>query len=320
MIAPQACVAVEITGSPAALEQRAALERRCSDILGAHRCRIILPGESEAASAACWRAVVSTEGGDAATEASVVLSDGTDPEHAPVRRDVTFRANDIVSERWATLGLVIAALVTVEEHSAAEETPATPWSAAGGGFAPAVDARHEAPAPATTPFLAVEARASAVAAIGLLPAAALGARVEVSVAHRWLALLVRATVFPEASRATFSTMGAGGDVQLASVGLGLCGEGGRGRWSGRGCLGGDRVRTRASGFGVSETTAASAWWESAWASAAVELGFYRHLALVLEADAALLLQRPTFAIHGAPTMFTSSPVAGTLALGIAVPF
>ena len=39
MVAPQACVAVQIPGAPAA-DERAALERRCSDILGARRCRI----------------------------------------------------------------------------------------------------------------------------------------------------------------------------------------------------------------------------------------------------------------------------------------
>ncbi len=147
MVAPQACVAVEITGAPAA-EPRAALERRCSDILGAHRCRIIAPGESQAGGPACWQVIVTTEGGDTPTEASVVLNDATDPTHVPVRRDVTFRPNDVVIERWGTLGLVIAALVTVEEHSAAEETPAAPWSTAGGGFAPVVDARRAAPPPA----------------------------------------------------------------------------------------------------------------------------------------------------------------------------
>src|SRR5450432_1912982 len=146
MIAPQACVAVEISVSTAAQDQRAALERRCSDILGAHRCRIVGPGEGDA-SVGCWQVVVTTEGGVTPTDASVILDDPTDPSHAPVKRDVTFRPNDAIAERWATLGLVIAALVTVEEHSAAEEAPVSAWNAAGAGFAPAIDARREAPPP-----------------------------------------------------------------------------------------------------------------------------------------------------------------------------
>ncbi len=85
-------------------------------------------------------------------------------------------------------------------------------------------------------------------------------------------------------------------------------------------MGGDAERTSARGLGVSETNAAVAWWGAAWASAAAEVHVHRHLALTLEAEVAALFQRPTFGIHGAPTMFTTSPVAGTLALGVAVPF
>src|SRR6516225_1858554 len=131
MVAPAACVAVEVSGSPAAQEQRAALERRCSDILGARRCRIVAPGDPGAGDVTCWQVVVTTEGGETPAEASVVLSDATDPQHAAVRRDVTFRPNDAVTERWATLGLVIAALVTVEEHSAAEAAPTPPLDVTG---------------------------------------------------------------------------------------------------------------------------------------------------------------------------------------------
>jgi hypothetical protein len=320
MVAPQACVAIEIASAPAA-EQQAALERRCSDILGARRCRVVGPSDIAAASpgAPCWQVVVTTAGGDTPGEASVVLSDAADPAHAPVRRDVTFRPNDAVAERWATLGLVIAALVTVEEHSAAEAAPAPPWSAGGGSFAPGIEARREAPAPAPVP-LTGEIRAAVVGALGLTPDLALGARVEGGLGWRWLALIARATMFPEGSRATFSARGAGGDVQLTAVGLGLCARGERGRLGARGCLGGDVERGRARGLGVSETTAVVAWWGAAWAAASAELRLHRHLALTLEVEGAVLYQRPTFAIHGAPSMFTTAPVAGALALGLAVPF
>ena len=315
MIAPQACVAVEITGSSAA-DQRAALERRCSDILGARRCRIVAPGDVDGAT--CWQVVVSTEGGETPTEASVVLDDRTDPKHAPVRRDVTFRPNDVVAERWATLGLVIAALVTVEEHSAAEEPPAAPWSAAGGGFAPTLEAHAAPPGP---PFIqGLEARASAVAALGLLPEASVGVRVELSVTHAHLALLGRATVFPESSRAALGAMGAAGELQLWAAGLGFCGTGGRGRWRARGCLGADLARTSARGNGVSETNGATTWWGTTWAGVSAELRLWEHLALTLDVEGALALLRPSYGIYGVAPTFTAAPVGGVLALGVAVPF
>src|SRR5262249_12964604 len=160
------------------------------------------------------------------------------------RRDVTFRANDAASERWATLGLVIAALVTVEEHSAAEAPPAAPWSASGGGFTPSVEARRAGPPAAPLPIWG-EVRASAVGALGLVPGAALGARVEAGLGWRWLALIARATVCPERSRTTFNGSGAGGDVQLTATGLGLCAVGGGGRVGARGCVGADAERSRA---------------------------------------------------------------------------
>jgi hypothetical protein len=321
MVAQQACVAVEIIGSPAPAEQRAALERRCSDILGARRCRIVAPGQSGMDGPACWQVVVTTGGGDPPSDASVVLNDVTDPEHVPVRRDVTFRPNDVIPERWATLGLVIAALVTVEEHSAAEETPVTPFNSAGGGFAPAVEANGGASPLAPSSPLAGEVRVVAVVAIGLLPEGALGVRAEGSLARRWLALVARATVFPTDSRTTLSARGAGGEVQVSAVGLGLCGViGGRGRLGGRACLGGDVARTGARGFGVSETNAVVAWWQTAWAAASAELRIYHHLALTLDVEGDVLFERPTFGIHGAPTTFTPSPVAGVVAVGLAVPF
>jgi hypothetical protein len=313
MVAPQACVAIEISGAPAA-EQRAALERRCSDILGARRCRIVAPGEGPAT---CWQVVVTAEGGDTPTEASVVLSDATDPAQATVRRDVTFRPNDAVVERWATLGLVIAALVTVEEHSAAEAPPAAPWSGTGGGFAPA-DVRREAP-PSGPPF-DVEARASAVGALGFLPEASLGARVELSVARAHLAVVGRATLYPEDARASLGGTGASGELQLWTAGIGLCGRGSRGRWGGRVCLGGDLAHTSARGAGVSETNAAVQWWGSTWLGLSGELALWRHLALTADVEGALVLVRPSFGIHGVASTFTVAPVGGLVALGLAVPF
>jgi hypothetical protein len=315
MLAPQACVAVEIAGPPAAVEQRAALERRCSDILGPRRCRIIVAAQD---GDGCWHARVTAEGGDAAAEASVVLADETEPTHTPVRRDITFRPNDAVVERWATLGLVIAALVTVEEHSAAEAAPAVPPGPENGGFAPIV----VAPAPAPEPRVPLdgELRALAVGAVGFLPEAALGARLEASLARGYVAGVLRGTIFPSGARASFGAGGAGGDVDLWSAGLGVCGRSRTGPWGLRLCAGGDLAHMRASGVGVAETNSAAAWWESIWVGASGALSLASHLALTLEVEGAAVLQRPTFAIYGAQPTFTPAPVGAVAALGLAVPF
>jgi hypothetical protein len=314
MLAAQACVAVEVAGAPAAQEQRAALERRCSEILGTRRCRIVTQADD---TAACWHARVTTEGGDPPAEASVVLADETEPAHAPVRRDITFRPNDAVVERWATLGLVIAALVTVEEHSAAEAAPGTPPGPENAGFSPVI----VAPAtPAPSEPLEGELRALGAVSFGYLPAAALGARLEASLARGHVMGVARGTLYPQGTRATFSAAGAGGDVDLWSAGLGLCGRAGSGPWGGRVCAGGDVARMHTSGVGVAETNSAAAWWGAAWVGAGAALRVASHLALTLELEGAALLQRPTFAIYGAQSTFTPASVGGTLALGLAVPF
>jgi hypothetical protein len=321
MLAPQACVTVEISAQPA-LEQRAALERRCSEILGAKRCRIVLSTDEDPGSV-CWRARVTTEGGSMPTEASVVLSDGTEPTHAPVRRDVTFRANDVVAERWATLGLVIAALVTVEEHSAAEVVPAATTGPAGGGFAPVIgggDADLEARVETRSPVpVTGELGVAGVAGVGFLPSAALGVRALGVVAYGHLGVLARGTIFPAETRGSLGGHGAG-DFDLASGGLGLCGVSARGRWGGRLCVGGDVARMRARGLGVTETNSRTAWWQALWLAPSAELRLARHLALTLELEAGVILRRPTFAINGTPSTFTAGPLGGTAALGLAVPF
>lgn len=312
MVAPQACVAVEIAGPSAADDQRAALESRCSEILGARRCRIVA-GPPDLSTGACWHAVVTPPREETSAEASVILRDDTEPTHVPVRRDITFRPNDLPTERWATLGLVIAALVTVEEHSAAEATPPVPGPPEGVPVVVAV------PAPPAVPLEAA-VRASIVGALGLLPQAALGARVEVSVARGYVEVLARGTIFPGDSRATLGADGAAGDVQLVMVGLGACGRGVGPAWGARLCLAGDMQRLRARGVGVAETSAATDWAPSLSGVASVSRRLGAHLALTLEAELVARLERPTFAIAGAPSVYQSAPVGGVAALGLAVPF
>jgi hypothetical protein len=249
-------------------------------------------------------------------EASVVLRDDTEPAHVPVRRDITFRPNDLPSERWATLGLVIAALVTVEEHSAAEAAPPA---------APAPPDREPpvvtAPAPAA-PAVPIDAavRASVVGAIGLLPEAALGARFEVSVARGYVEVLARGTIFPGDSRATLGTDGAAGDMQLAMAGLGACGRLAGATWGARFCLAGDMQRLRARGVGVAETTAATDWSPSVSGVASLSRLVASHVAVTFEVELLTHLERPTFAIAGAPSVYQPSRLGALATLGLAVPF
>lgn len=317
MVAPQACVAVEIAGPSAADDQRAALESRCSEILGARRCRIVaVPQDLTSNTGACWHAIVTPPREETAAEASVVLRDDTEPTHAPVRRDITFRPNDLSTERWATLGLVIAALVTVEEHSAAEAAP--PAAPAKGEGATTV---VTAPVPAE-PAVPIDAavRASVVGAVGLLPDAALGARIELSAARGYVEVLARGTIFPGDSRVTLGADGAAGDMQLAMAGLAACARAPGEAWSVRLCLAGDLHRLRARGVGVAETTTATDWSPSLSAAASVSRRLASHLFLTAEAELLTRLERPTFAISGAPSVYQPSRVGGVAALGLAVPF
>jgi hypothetical protein len=330
MLAPQACVAVEIAGPVAAVEQRAALEHRCSEILGPGRCRILVP-EDAGHAGACWHARVTRSSAAGAPvdappdEASVLLDDPSEPAHALVRRDITFRANDVPAERWATLGLVIAALVTVEEHSAADEGSTTgpaPLTGLGGGFTPVVEETPAAPPIAVRGGLA----ATGVASLGVLPHPALGARLEATLSAARLggdrlSFVARGTLFPASTRATIGTAGAGGDFDLWAVGAGLCGLSARGPWRARLCAGGELARIRAHGVGVAETNDATAWWQAAWVGIGAARRLASHVELVAGVEGAAIFERPTFAIEGAaPAVFSPSPVAVTVALGLAVPF
>src|SRR5260221_8740047 len=128
MLAPLACVAIQIIGPSVRPTEIEALQQRCGGILGSDRCRVMMPqvsGEGRLADSSCWRATVVIADKDAA--ATVVLAAGSGPTARETRRDLTFADRDLIPERWATLGLVIAALVTIEEHSAAAREPPPSW-------------------------------------------------------------------------------------------------------------------------------------------------------------------------------------------------
>src|SRR5882724_4190672 len=214
MLLIPACVAVQIIGAPPAPAEVGALESRCSGILGGDRCRVVAeptPRARDTEEDACWRATVTIAERGAA--AQVVLRTAHGVEARDARRDVAFQDRDEISERWATLGLLIAALVTVEERSAATTT---------GGDAATMEPSPSARSPsAPSPILAttiavpalevpvrtrggpgIHATLAGIAVTGPLPGTAFGARAEAGVDWPRAGVVARLAYYPEHNRAT----------------------------------------------------------------------------------------------------------------------
>lgn len=114
------CVAIQLLGTAAAPDAVQALRQHCDSILGDGECRMTSEGSGEGESE-CWRATLVRTADDAV--ASVVVGGSGAAAGRVAQRDVKFQSNDQRTDRWATLGLVIAALVTQEEHAAAASAP-----------------------------------------------------------------------------------------------------------------------------------------------------------------------------------------------------
>src|SRR5262249_25369139 len=86
----------------------AATVRSCDVALGADHCRLTeAPAEDDA-----FYATVTLDRASADTAHITVQRHGAGP--LLVERDLTFSTEDAPSERWASVGVVIAALVTAE--------------------------------------------------------------------------------------------------------------------------------------------------------------------------------------------------------------
>jgi hypothetical protein len=333
MLVPLACVAIQIVGSPATPTEIEALQQRCGRVLGVDRCRVMMPdvnGVGRAADSSCWRATVAIA--DKGAAATVVLAAGNGPAARETRRDLTFGDRDEIPERWATLGLVIAALVTIEEHSAAAREPPSSM--------PPASAAERLPLPpplAATTTTATADRGAAnrdgwptvhaglvgVAAAGILPGAALGARVETLLTWTRLGVLARLAYYPSRNRATVPVANGngGGQFRLWSAGLGLCMRARAARrLSLRGCGGADVASTAASGFGVADTSTASALSSTIWGGVAAEIFLSSRIAIIAEPNALFAVHRSTFAIRGAGTVYTPARFGGSIAVGLAVGF
>ena len=341
-----ACVAIQLLGAAAVPDGAQALQQRCDGILGAGQCRVVDAGGDGATSAsvpnpaACWRATV-TRASDDASASVVVHAAGANPGRS-ARRDLTFQARDELTERWATLGLVIAALVTLEEHSAdaspASETvaptaaagatppagPSRPWFSRD----PAVPARLTVavqPEPPRTVPRVADLRVLAIGDVGRLPWTTLGARLAATFqVVRYLDVEIGGAYLTSTGTAAIPVAGGGtggGHFNLWSATLGLCPHSQLAmRLTGHVCAGGDLSATTASGFGVAETAQATAWVGHAWFGFDSELHLSRHLALIAEYKTEAALRRPVFAIDGAGNVYQPSRYSVNLGLGLAAVF
>jgi hypothetical protein len=335
MLPAHACVAIQIVGAYAAPGEITALRQRCDSILGAEQCRVV--SGAGLGDDACWRSTVTV--GVRVGVATVVLAAGDRNNARQTRRDLSFQDRDQLPERWATLGLVIAALVTIEEHTAAAAPEPRP--ADSGVARPATEGqRHEAlmvalaadggrAAPAAGPASRwlgggrLNAMLAGLAAAGSLPGVAFGVGLELSVLWAHAGALARAAYFPLGPRATVpvTTGTGGGRFGMWSAGFGVCGRARADRMlSLRACAGGDFSVTAADGFGVAETATTRALSEAIWGAVGAQLHVSPRITVVAEPEVRVAAQRSGFAILGAGTVFTPSRVGGRVALGVAVRF
>jgi hypothetical protein len=342
-----ACVAIQLLGTPAAPDAVRALEQRCEGILGAGECRLAAANapDGDGASAAgnnggdaCWRATVARTGDDAA--ASVVVSAPGAVAGQAAHREVTFQTRDELTERWATLGLVIAALVTLEEHSAkaraspgdaaAAPTPETPGSAGRPWFSrdrslpPPVTIAVGPTDPSRAPPRLTDLRLLAVADFGRLPWATFGARLAATLElARYLDLEVSGAYLTSTGTGAVSVADGGtggGHFNLWSMALGLCVPQHGTKLSGHTCAGGDVSATSATGFGVAETSHQTVWVPNIWFGFDSLFHLTRHLALVVEYKVEVAVTRPVFVISNASPVFQASRFSQNLGLGLAAAF
>jgi hypothetical protein len=342
------CVAIQLLGTPAAPDAVQALQQRCEGILGAGECRLAAAsapdGDGDGARAGgnggdgCWRASVARTADDAA-DSVVVSAPGAIAGH-PAHREVTFQSRDELTERWATLGLVIAALVTLEEHSADASARPGPAAAAPAAETPAGPGRpwfsrdRSLPAPVTivagpadpsrAPPRLTDLRLLAVADFGRLPWATFGARLGTTLELvRYLDVEVSGAYLTSTGTGAISVADGGtggGHFNLWSMALGLCYPQHGTRLSGHTCAGGDVGATSATGFGVAETAHRTVWVPNAWFGFDSMFHLTRHLSLVAEYKVEVAVNRPIFVISSASPIFQASRFSQNVGLGLAAAF
>jgi hypothetical protein len=330
MMPPPPCVAIDLEAPAAAPYSVAVLAARCDAILGAGHCRI-----NRAASAAegptneeraCWRATVRASG-SAPSSAAVVLHDPERTGAAAADHAVSFRAFDASDDRWASLGLLVAALVTVTENahrdgkSAIEALTAAEPLAKPKPDPTATTVTATTDAPGTRPDLSVDLRASGLFALGLLPGLAWGGRIEAAVGNDWLAAVARIAYLPMRTRALPETSQQGGEFQLTTFGLGGCVPGpDRSNGNLRLCVGGDVYATKGRGFGVAEPTTTNAYSGAAWVNTSARWPLGDNAALWFAVESAAAVLRPRFKIEGGSEVYRPAPISANASLGLSATY
>jgi hypothetical protein len=325
------CVAIQLLGAPPVPGASQALQQRCDSILGAGECRL-----TQDQASACWLAtVVRTE--DDAVATIVVSGPGAAAERV-AQRDLTFQASDELSDRWETMGLVVAALVTREVNTTeVAPTPVTATATAPAATPPRPHAAwfsRDRSTPATiseqpeessdTPLQLADVRLLGVADMGRLPWATVGARLGATVGLvRHLDLEIGGAYLTSTSTAAIPIAGGGtggAHFKLWSMSVGVCPQSRvNARLTGHVCLGGDVGVTTATGTGIANPVQGSVLVPNAWFGFDSAFRVTRHLALVAEYKTEVAALRPAFAVNGG-TLFQASRVSESVALGIAGTF
>lgn len=326
------CVALQLLGPPVAPDAVQALQQRCDSILGAGECRLRQDHAS-----ACWLATVVRTEDDAV--ATVVVSGPGVAAGRVAQQDLTFQASDELTDRWATLGLVVAALVTREEHAAAASPPpatataapraASPPLATGAWFSrdrstpAAISEQPEESSDA--PLHLADVRVLGVADIGRLPWATVGGRLGATfgLVHHLDVELGGAFLTSTGTGAMPVAGGGtgGAHFNLWSITLGLCPQSRvNARLTGHVCVGGDVDVTTATGTDIAQPVHANVWVPNAWFGFDSAFRLTRHLALVAEFKAEVAASRPAFLISGGAPFFQASRFSENVAFGIAGAF
>ena len=318
------CVSVEIGAPPAAMQTAASLEQSCDGILGKGSCRIVEADTPFSAGRTCWTATIRSTGAGR-NAATVVLRDPTQQGGVArrVEQTVEFRPQDAASDRWAALGLLVAALVTVQQYAGETSEPvvAVPPPgplppAPGPAEPPRVVVR--APEPTSGAALNWDLRAAAMVAVGQIPGVAWGLRVETTLGRGGFAGLARLSHLPSRNHTVAGTV-VGGEFQLLAPGAGACWTGqSRRRLSARLCAGGDLIFVEARGFGVAEPETTSSISGAAWAATSASLALTHHAALVAGIEGAAAIKRPDFTFVGGRDVYSPSAVSAAALLGLAV--
>jgi|SRR5579872_2225060 len=317
------CVSVELDVNQPSLASAAIVEERCDAILGEGRCQVTVgvPEPAETTSG-CWTARVRAAG-DAPLTATVLLHDRNRPERREVQRTVDFQPRDAPSDRWATMGLLIAALVTIEEHSASppsDDAADRERRQRETEQAAELLRRSVPPPPIERRHAVIDVRATALLATGMMPGWVWGLRGEANLTGKHWAVQGRLSYLPSQSDAGTADGHEGGDFRLVAPGIGACGMTSETRrLSGRLCAGGDLNLTRVEGFGVTEPAQHTVRWGALWAGIAGQLRIFPHAYVVAGLDGTAALKRPSFTLDSGD--FYAMPAYGAYAsLGLAATY